>query len=265
MSFLRWAGSKRKLLPRLRAYWKPSFKRYVEPFMGSACLFFNLRPKTAILGDVNAELVTTFLAVRDRPRAVYHALQRIPRGRRSYDRLRRNLTQLEDVDRAARFIFLNRFCFNGLYRTNRAGQFNVPFTSSRNGHLPTLKELLRTSRSLSTVEVFDDDFETTLSRAEEGDFAYIDPPFAVSNRRIFRQYGPDSFGLEDLKRLQKQLILLDARGVTFVVSYALCAEALNTFRGWQIEKTFTQRNISGFAKHRRKAAELLISNCGNRH
>ena len=95
---------------------------------------------------------------------------------------------------------------------------------------------------------------------ESVDLVYLDPPYAVGNRRIFRQYGPMSFGLNDLSRLAASLESLDRKGATFVVSYAVCPEALSIFSCWHIRRVFTQRNISGFAKHRRKAAELMISN-----
>lgn len=125
--FLRWAGSKRKQLPILSRFWNAGFSRYVEPFMGSACLFFELQPKNAMLADINSDLIRTFLAVRDHPQAVANRLAKIPLGKRSYYFIRKQkLSDLDGVDAAARFIFLNRFCFNGLYRTNEAGRFNVP-------------------------------------------------------------------------------------------------------------------------------------------
>jgi len=219
-------------------------------------------PPQALLGDVNTDLVDTFESIRDHPRAVYNAIHRIPLGRRSYNRARKQDTSgLPAVERAARFVFLNRFCFNGLYRTNQLGQFNVPFSASRNGHLPTSEELLQASRILRNAIVVSSDFEDTLARTRAGDFVYLDPPYALSNRRMFRQYGPDSFGIADLERLQVCLQSLNARGVHFVVSYAMCKEALRTFHGWKVSKVHTHRNISGFARHRRRAVELLISNC----
>jgi len=135
---LRWAGSKRRLIPRLRSFWSHRYKRYVEPFMGSACLFFALRPARAILGDINGDLVATYHTIREHPRAVWNALQRIPVGKTSYYATRQlNPNDLSDVNKAARFIFLNRFCFNGLYRTNLQGRFNVPYAPARTGSLPS--------------------------------------------------------------------------------------------------------------------------------
>lgn len=260
--FLRWAGSKRKQLPILSKFWHQDFQRYIEPFMGSACLFFALRPKRAILADINADLVRTSVAVRDHPRAVSNRLAKIRLGRRSYYSIRRlNMSELDPIDAAAHLIFLNRFCFNGLYRANKAGQFNVPYGSAGIGRLPEPRELHAVSKSLRNCEIRRADFEDTLLRTKPGDFVYLDPPYAVGNRRIFRQYGPSSFGLHELKRLADALELLDQKGVKFVLSYAYCREALDEFRRWPRRKIFVQRNIAGFATDRRRAGELLFSNC----
>ena len=229
--------------------------------MGSACLFFALKPQKAMLADINGDLVRTFREVRDHPRAVANRLARIPLGKRSYYAHRRKrLPELETTDAAAHFIFLNRFCFNGLYRTNDEGLFNVPYGSSGTGRLPTAQELQATSGVLRRCAIKHADFEDTLKTARAGDFVYLDPPYAVGNRRVFRQYGPSSFGLDDLRRLGNVLTKLDRRGVKFVLSYAYCPEALEHFRRWPRKKVLVDRNIAGFATNRRRAAELLISN-----
>lgn len=259
--FLRWAGSKRRLLPVLRRHWGERSTRYVEPFMGSAALFFAIQPPHALLSDINASLVETFCAVRDHPRAVYNRLLSLPLGERSYYRIRdEDAPRRPLLDRAARFIYLNRFCFNGLYRLNSRGHFNVPYASAKTAQLPEQSVLLKAAEALSTADIQVGDFERTLHGVREGDFVYIDPPYAVQNRRMFRQYGPDSFGVDDLQRLAHALPELDRRGAIFLVSYAMCREALRAFDGWHIRRTCTQRSVAGFSRHRRKAVELLVSN-----
>lgn len=259
--FLRWAGSKRRMLPELLPYWRDDYSRYVEPFMGSASLFFALAPSRALLSDTNSELVGTFIAVRDRPEDVYNELVQIPLGKDSYYRIRALPTQTMSVPRkAARFIFLNRFCFNGLYRTNMQGRFNVPFSSSRTGDLPTMEELAAVSDALKGIVLRTADFEEVLSQVERGDFVYLDPPYAVTEERIFREYGPQSFNVSDLKRLAVALDQVDKKGASFVVSYALCKEAVDAFQNWTMHKVLVNRNIAGFAKHRRQAVELIVSN-----
>ena len=260
--FLRWAGSKKKLLPKLTAYWNDSFSRYVEPFMGSASLFFSIAPSKAVLSDINSELVHTYCVVRDHPKRVHTTLASLPKGERAYYRIRsQNPNDLPAIERAAKFIYLNRFCFNGIYRTNTKGKFNVPYSPSGTGDLPTLEELRAIYATLQSVTIHCADFEAILlSKVRKNDFVYLDPPYAVANRRVFRQYGPKTFGLSDLKRLTDALVHIDRVGAKFLVSYAVCKEALECFSNWNIKRAFTQRNVSGFAEHRRRAVELLVSN-----
>lgn len=259
---LRWAGSKRKLLPKLIPYWGQGQSRYIEPFMGSASLFFATNPSNAILSDLNQDLVRTVISVRDHPRAVYNRLVSIPKGKKSYNELRAiNPGGLELLDRAARFIFLNRYCFNGIYRTNTKGAFNVPFSPSKTGDLPSWESFLAAAVRLKSATILCGDFEKVISsHVKKGDFVYLDPPYAVENRRVFKQYGPQTFGLEDLERLSRTLKWINRSGAKFVLSYAYSPEAIQYFRGWTNRKVFIQRNVSGFAKHRRMAAELIVTN-----
>jgi DNA adenine methylase len=230
--------------------------------MGSACLFFELQPNRAVLTDINSDLIRTFIAVRDHPRAVSNRLAKIRLGKRSYYATRSlDLADMDTADAAARFIFLNRFCFNGLYRTNEAGKFNVPYASSGTGNLPTAAELRSISNALRLCSIRCADFEKTLKRTKAGDFVYLDPPYAVGNRRVFSQYGPSSFGLGDLQRLANALAAMDDRGVKFVMSYAACPEVSEYFQRWPRRKYYIQRNIAGFATDRKRAGEILISNC----
>jgi len=261
-SFLRWAGSKRKQLPKLATYWNESYGRYVEPFMGSACLFFSLNPSTALLSDLNEELVHTFCMVRDGPKQVYKALMSLPLGKVSYYQVRgKNPNNLSPVNRAARFIYLNRFCFNGIYRTNLKGEFNVPYAPTGTGGLPTLEFLQSIATQLKRSTISCGDFEKILLKeVRKNDFVYMDPPYAVSTRRVFREYGPQPFGFDDVNRLVRLLDEMDRRKAKFVVSYALTNEVLRAFHRWDIKRIVTHRNVSGFAEHRRKAVEILVSN-----
>lgn len=260
--FIRWAGSKRQLVPLLSSCWPGDSYRYIEPFMGSACVFFSISPSRALLSDLNAELVGMFDAVRQAPEAVYSSLLSIPIGEDSYYTIRKlDPNSLIPTDRAARFIFLNRFCFNGLYRTNLKGEFNVPFASSKTGGLPTWNDFILAANRLKNVDIKCGDFASILaSEVKADDFVYLDPPYAVQNERIFSQYGPQTFGLNDLERLRETLVQIDSAGALFLLSYANSEEARHFFRGWQTITVEVQRNIAGFAKHRRRASEVLVSN-----
>jgi DNA adenine methylase len=259
--FLRWAGSKRKLLPDLQTFWNARSEKYIEPFMGSACFFFAIQPDAAVLGDTNEELVKTFEAVRDDPVAVHNYLRPLRRNEATYYTVRDSWDCYgESARTAARFIYLNRLCFNGIYRTNTQGEFNVPYSGEATGSFPSLKHLREVSKALQKATICKSDFERTLDAAEPGDFVYLDPPYSVANRRVFKQYGSAVFGSADLERLARRLVELDSRKVSFVLSYAMCEEALRLFKRWKIRRRMTTRNVSGFAEHRRRAVELLVTN-----
>lgn len=260
--FLRWAGSKRRLLPVLKTFWTPNHKRYLEPFAGSACLFFALRPPNAILGDLNRHLIATYLEIKYRVEAVLEELAAIPvASRKQYLRLRSvDLGNLTPSQRAARFIYLNRFCFNGIYRTNLAGQFNVPYSGDRCGNLPSEETFRMCSRRLQRARFVPGDFERVLSQAEKGDLVYMDPPYAVRAKRIFKEYDPTAFTHADITRLRKWMDRLDVKGISFVVSYAESDEADVLKKGFSYETVVVRRHIAGFAAHRAMTNELLISN-----
>ena len=257
---LRWAGSKRRLLPELEQFWPHDALRYVEPFAGSACLFFALQPQTALLSDTNSHLVRTYRTLSNDAAAVYARYLSLPSTKEYYYSIRRNaFTTSDDVDASAHFLYLNRNCFNGLYRTNLRGEFNVPFSDNRNGRILPKDEFLLSAKTLSRAQIECVDFEDILlNHVRYGDFVYLDPPYAIRNSRAFTQYGPDTFGLDDLQRLKIALGRLDEIGVPFVLSYADCLEARECFSAWRHFATTVQRNIAGFAAHRRKSGEILF-------
>jgi DNA adenine methylase len=262
-SFIRWAGSKRQILPRLRPYWPGGKVRYIEPFCGSACLFFDLNPEEAILGDLNDELMTSYRAIRQDAGLVIESLRRIPRGKAAYYRLRSlDPRPLSLFDKAARFLYLNRLCFNGIYRTNQLGGFNVPYGAPKGKWNFDEAGILAAQSLLQKAEIVNWDFARTIAEARPGDFVYLDPPYAVEKRRIFTEYHPKSFNSTDLVRLEECLRTLDAKGATFLVSYADSREARKLLGHWKPKRIWTKRHIAGFASNRRGAYELLATNAG---
>lgn len=160
-------------------------------------------------------------------------------------------------------MYLNRYCFNGLYRTNLQGRFNVPYGPPKRGDLlPRVDEdLIRSaSKMLSKALLVHGDFATTLDQCEVGDFVYLDPPYAVGSRRVFAEYLPNSFAGSDLPRLSSALDELNRRRITFVITYADCAEARALLKKWNPIRIRTPRNIAGFVGSRRCSFELLASN-----
>jgi DNA adenine methylase len=259
-SFLRWAGSKKKLVPRLEKFWRPNYSRYVEPFAGSACLFFSISPKVALLGDNNLELINVYRTLRRYPERVHRRLVAIPREKTTYYRWRAmDPRALDSETRALRFIYLNHNCFNGIYRTNDAGHFNVPFGSKLSTYL-TRDEFVGCAEALADVEFVAADFQETLAKVRSGDFVYLDPPYAVTSRRVFKEYGNNSFNVDDVDRLIRELQRIDALKACFVVSYADCREARILASKWPSEKVLVRRHIAGFSDHRGSSFEWIISN-----
>jgi DNA adenine methylase len=258
--FLRWAGSKRKQLVRLGAFWSDAHTGYVEPFAGSACLFFALAPDNAVLGDSNRELIEVYKVVRDAPERLYRRLRRIRRDLETYKRWRAlDPKKLDRDTRALRLLYLNRNCFNGIYRTNSDGHFNVPMGSKLSEYLPK-EDILKCSVLLQKIRLVAGDFTKTLEHVKPGNFVYLDPPYAVNSRRIFREYGKSVFDTSDISRFAEGLAGIAQAKADFLVSYADCAEARILARQWNSIRLPVRRNIAGFAGARRNAYEWLITN-----
>jgi DNA adenine methylase len=260
LPFLRWAGSKRQLLPTLAAYWKPSFNRYIEPFAGSARLFFHICPQQAILGDINSELIHTYRQLIAAPHCVINATSRWCGDEKTYYRVRAlRPDRLSHPTRAARFIYLNRYCFNGLYRTNLNGDFNVPYGGLKSGQISGRHILKACSTALRRAKLIAGDFEKVLELAETGDFVYMDPPFSTTSRRVFVEYDKAGFNSADITRLRASLNKLARRRVAFLVSYADSPEADYLSEGFDRKFVSVKRSIAGFAGARAATNEVLIS------
>lgn len=260
-SFLKWAGSKRKLLPKLLESVPTTFDRYVEPFAGSACLFFQLQPTRAILADINEDLIRTYRQLREHVEDVVVALTRLNCSESEYYEVRSaDPSKMPGPARAARFIYLNRFCFNGLYRTNRKGLFNVPFGGKRGGQLPAADTLRDCAFALKKVSLRTTSFEQTLETVKPGDFVYLDPPYSIQSRRVFNQYSNATFGATQLANLRRHLKRMDRHGIPFLVSYGQSQEATDLAEGFHFRQLVVQRQIAGFAADRRKSRELIITN-----
>jgi len=259
-SFLRWAGSKRQQVSFLRTLVPVTVRRYVEPFAGSASLFFVLNPPRAVLGDLNGELIATFQAVALNPVGVYERLAALPHGRENYYYIRDEWKARGKYCRAARFIYLNRFCFNGLYRTNSSGAFNVPYGRPKNNNIPSKEQLVACASSLRRAVLIAGDFRDTLAAVERDDFVYLDPPYAVRSRRVFAEYGKKVFNYEDLSDVGASLHRLDGIGAKFVLSYADSSDSRRIFAPWYSRRVRVQRNVAGFTSSRRHQYEIYVSN-----
>lgn len=257
---MRWAGSKRKSLQFLTTFWNDKFERYIEPFVGSACLFLKIKPKSAILSDLNSSLIETYRAIQRKPRAIAERLYAIPRDSETYYKVRKQVkTVTNPTERAALFVYLNRNCFNGIYRTNLDGDFNVPFGADQ-GQYPRVCDFDTTAKLLKNATLMACDFGATLRHLRKNDFVYLDPPFAATGVRTFVEYGKRSFGEDDLDRLSRHLDRIDSHSASFLVSYADCPRARKIAKNWNWKAIEVRRHIAGFTSKRKMAGELLITN-----
>lgn len=218
--FLKWAGGKRRLLPELVRHLPSSYGTYYEPFLGGGALFFHLRPRRAVLGDANARLVRAYTGVRDSVDEVVRILRSYPPTRDTFEALRaRDIDQSSDAEVAAWFVFLNRLGYNGLYRVNRAGRFNVPFGDYANPRVCDEATLRACSAALAGAELVVSDFAEVAAEARRGDLAYFDPPYVpLSATASFTSYTSKGFSPADQERLRDQARALAARGVTALIS-----------------------------------------------
>jgi DNA adenine methylase len=261
---VKWAGGKGQLVGQFRELFPASFERYYEPFVGGGAVFLALRPARATLADLNAELIDCWKAVRDDPEGLMAALDRHPYERSHFYHVRDlDPGSLDPVERAARFIYLNKSCYNGLYRVNRQGRFNVPF--GRYARRPAYYErenLLAISRLLRRVKLLRAPFEEAVAGAKSGDFVYFDPPYdPLSKTANFTSYTEGSFTRDDQRRLADLARELDRRGVMFAVSNSDTPEVRRLYRGFRVHVVLAPRNINCKANGRGRVQELLIVNC----
>jgi DNA adenine methylase len=264
--FLKWAGGKSRLIRQYAPYLpqRDEVRRYFEPFIGSAALFFHLQPACAILADVNEKLVEVYRVVQQEVVALILALHGHQNtadyyyGVRALDPL-----QLTPVERAARLIYLNRTCYNGLFRENRSGQFNVPFGRYMNPTICDEGRLRTASRALQGACLSVADFAAVVEDAGPGDFVYFDPPYdPLSRTSSFTHYNGPGFTADDQIRLAETFFELDRRGCRVLLSNASTPliHQLYGGRGYRFVPVQARRNINSKANGRGSVTELLIGN-----
>lgn len=267
--FLKWAGGKTQLLDELLPLVPERFSAYYEPFVGGGAMFFACGPKKAMLSDANEELINCFRVVRDDVRelckqlVLYQHFYELKGEQAYYDTRALVPSKMTPVGRAARMIFLNKTCFNGLYRVNRAGRFNVPHGSFKTPLKILDEENLRAcSRVLQNTDLFVGDFEDQLRLARKDRFVYLDPPYdpasATSN---FTAYTKDGFSLDDQRRLAACCVRLKARGVRILLSSAdtPTTRKLYPTSHFNITRVEARRAINSKGGRRGPVGELLIT------
>ncbi len=272
---VKWAGGKTKLLPILQRHLPSEIGTYVEPFAGGAALFFALANEAAtkhptrtfrraVLADKNEDLVACYRAVRDSVEELIEALRKYRYDQDLFYEVRdRDSSKMSDVERGARLIFLNRTCFNGLWRVNASGKFNVPFGRYKNPRILDEDGLRIASQRLAKVDVRLADFDEATKGLRAGDFVYFDPPYVpVSKTADFTAYAEGGFGPKDQERLVATLRDLGKRGILAMLSNADTEETQTLYEGFAVHQVEAPRSINSDASKRGNTTELLVLNWG---
>ena len=259
--FLKWAGGKRWLVANYSDLIPRAFSRYIEPFLGSGAVFFHLKPKIALLSDLNEDLIATYAAIRDEWDSVIEQLEVHARKHsEEYYYQQRATTPRSKVRAAARFIYLNRTCWNGLYRVNRDGVFNVP-KGTKDAVILESDDFEGLSRLLQGVELRVCDFEKTLDSASEGDLVFVDPPYTVRhNLNGFIKYNNKIFSWMDQIRLRDAVKRACERRATVLVTNANHESIRELYSGFTLRTLSRASVISGNPEGRGSTEEILITN-----
>jgi DNA adenine methylase len=269
--FLKWAGGKQQLLQQYEAFFPKGIHRYYEPFLGGGAVFFHLYNRARLSGDVflfdnNPELINAYRMVRDQVEGLIEllAMHKERHNREYYYQIRdldRQDCILSDVERAARTVYLNKACYNGLFRVNRNSQFNVPMGSYKNPRIVDIDALRAANLALKGVHLEVRYFRTIVELGEPGDFFYFDPPYApVSKTASFTSYTAGSFFEEDQRHLAKVYTSLSEKGCMCMLSNSYTPLILNLYKNFRIETVLANRAINSNAGRRGEIKEVLILN-----
>lgn len=259
--FLKWAGGKTKLLTQYTQYFPKDFKTYYEPFLGGGAVFFYLQPKDAVVTDINLDLINAYCCVRDKLERLMPLLENHQQrhSKEYYYQVRSHLVTTE-LERAARLIYLNKTCFNGLYRQNSKGLFNVPIGKYKNPKVYNPDLLGSVSKVLKSVKIEVRSFESVLDYAKLNDFVYFDPPYyPLSLTSNFTAYSCYSFNEHDQVKLRNISIELAKSGVQVMLSNSDCPFIRELYKNFNIYEISAARAINSNAEKRGKITEVLIT------
>lgn len=268
--FVKWAGGKRQLLDRIKERMPQKYNNYIEPFVGGGAVLFGLQPQSAVINDINSSLINLYGTIAERPQELVEWVHRLDSdmwedGKSYYyaqrERYNDKLMQEEyDVELAALLLFINKHCFNGLYRVNGKGLFNVPYNNSRRASMEE-ENLLAVSTYLKQVVIRQGDFEEACQEAAEGDFVFFDSPYAPLNPTSFESYTKEGFDVESHRRLANLYDELTARGC-FCMLTNHNTEFINELyggKGYRMDVVDVKRMINSDAT-KRTGQEIIICN-----
>jgi len=264
--FIKWAGGKRQLLNQLIANLPEDFNNYQEFFLGGGALYFKLwsmdRIKKAFINDSNKELINCYLIIKSRLSELIEELKDSKYKNETHIFYAIRALQPEDsIERAARFIYLNKTAYNGLYRVNKSGKFNVPFGKYKNPKFLDEENLMLVSEALKKAEILHTDFSKVLDYARENDFAYFDPPYyPLTDTAKFTSYTADTFTGKDQERLKEVVDKLTGREVKVLVSNSHTDFIYNLYKNYRSVEVHAIRAINCKADSRGKVSELILAN-----
>ncbi len=264
--FLKWVGGKGQLLPELISRMPKKIDRYFEPFVGGGALFFNLQPTKAILSDANPELINLYEVVRDNVEALIKDLKKHKYAEKYFYKIRSAdrtaaYKKWSPLKRASRLIYLNKTCFNGLYRVNSSGFFNTPFGRYTNPTIVDEKNLRACSVALQKVKIQVGGFESIERLVKKNDFVYFDPPYVpLSNTSAFTSYGKHGFDLRMQRSLFDLCCRLDKRGIKFMLSNSSAPFIRKLYKQFRVELVDATRSINSKATKRGAIKEVIVTN-----
>ncbi|ADE19829.1 DNA adenine methylase [Mycoplasma crocodyli] len=265
--FVKWVGGKRQLLNVISNSLPKFYNDYYEPFVGGGALLLFLKPKKAFINDINNVLINTYKIIKNNPDELINLLSKFDSSnidKEKYNNLRNKfnkkiINQEFDVEQSALFIFLNKKCFNGLYRVNSKGLFNVPFNNKQRGSSFSKENILAISKYLKNVEILSVDFEKSVNNAKKGDFIFLDSPYVPLTETSFHEYSKEGFTLNDHIRLANLFKELDKRGC-YVMLTNHNTELINfLYKDFNIKTVSVKRMINSDAKNR-VGEEVIITN-----
>lgn len=260
--FIKWVGGKTQLLPELLKYIPASYGTYYEPFLGGAALFFALNPKKAVLSDSNSLLVNAYKNVRDNPAGIKLLLNELRVNKQTYYQQREFINEKVeklDLEKAASFIYLNKTCFNGLWRENSSGKFNVPYGGDRNVNFYNEHGLMLCCAALKDKKILNQSYEDCKNTAKSGDLIYFDPPYAPINAQSFKKYTSKDFGEQDQINLRDLAEELKSRGCHVILSNSDVPFIRELYRSFDIHEVQARRSVNSKGDARGKIGELIIT------
>lgn len=263
--FVKWVGGKRQLISILRSNAPKSYKSYIEPFIGGGALLFSIQPDKGVISDINLELINAYTVVRDDVEALIRSLKRHKNEEEHFYEVRAQKTsKMTPAQRASRFIFMNKTCFNGLYRENSKGQFNTPFGRYKNPNIADADNLRAVSEYLkqSKISIVHQDYKTTAMKAKKGDFVYFDPPYyPMSATASFTKYVKGDFNAQNQVELSEVFRALAKRGCHVMLSNSNTDFIKDLYKDFQLIEVEANRFINCQGANRGKqAVEVLVKN-----